>query len=101
MTKFGLKDTDIATIKSAIAEFSVIKDARIYGSRAKGNFKPGSDVDIALFGDVDFNVISTLNRKLNEEGTMPYFFDITAYETSENEDLKAHIDRVGISILNA
>lgn len=93
---FGLKDFDIKYIIQKISEFKQIKKAVIFGSRAKGNYKAGSDIDIAIIGDdVDFNVISKLHSLLENQGPMPYLFDIIYYTHLDNEALKDHIDRVG------
>lgn len=93
---FGLKDFDIKYIIQKISEFKQIKKAVIFGSRAKGNYKAGSDIDIAIIGDdVDFNVISKLHSLLENQGPMPYLFDIIDYTHLDNEALKDHIDRVG------
>lgn len=96
---FGLKDEDIAYIVSAIEKFDEIKKAVIFGSRAKGNYKPGSDVDIAIFGNnISFDTLSKLHTVLEDESPMPYFFDIVDYSHLTHEELKEHIERVGKSI---
>ena len=57
-------------------EPKVIK-ATVFGSRAKGVFRAGSDIDIALFGeDLDFPDIIHLSYLLNEETPLPYKFDL-------------------------
>lgn len=100
--KFGLKGEDLNYIVTEISKFSEIKKAVIFGSRAKGNYKPGSDIDIALFGDeVNFNVLSKLHSLLEDESPMPYFFDILDYTHTINEEIKKHIDWVGIPIYEA
>lgn len=100
--KFGLKEEDLNYIVTEISKFSEIKKAVIFGSRAKGNYKPGSDIDIAIFGDeVNFYVLSKLHSLLEDESPMPYFFDILDYTHTINEEIKNHIDRVGIPIYEA
>lgn len=94
--KFGLKDSDLDYIKKSLEKFSEIEKAVIFGSRAKGNYKPGSDVDIAIYGEnIDFDTVSALHAMLEEEGPLPYFFDIVDYTHLTHENLKEHIDRVG------
>jgi predicted nucleotidyltransferase len=96
---FGLTKEDMVFIVSAIGQFDEIKKAVIFGSRAKGNYKPGSDVDIAIFGDgITFNTLSRLHAILEEESPMPYFFDIVDYSHLTHTELKEHIERVGITI---
>lgn len=97
--RFGLSDAHIQKILSSIQRYPQVEEIRIYGSRAKGNFKPGSVVDISLKGDLSLDVLSKIQYHLNEETTLPYFFDITHYDTLTNASLKDHIDRVG-KVLN-
>ena len=94
---FGLRDGDLDNIITTMQQFSEIEKAAIFGSRAKGNFKPGSDLDIAIWGDdISFSTLSRLHAILEEESPMPYFFDIVDYSHLNHEELKNHIDRAGI-----
>ena len=75
-----------------------IEQVILYGSRAKGNYKPFSDVDIVLSGDklefMDlYRVILTIDDLL-----LPYLFDISLYKDLDSPDLIEHIRRVGIVI---
>lgn len=97
---FGLTGGDLTYIISVIGEFAEIKKAVVFGSRAKGNYKKGSDVDIAIFGDdISFSTIARIHGRLEEESPLPYFFDIVDYTHSNHQELKEHIDRVGKIIL--
>ena len=92
----GLRQSDIDYIVKMLSEFSEIEKAAVFGSRAKGNYKPGSDVDIAIFGkDITFDTISSVHSRLEEQGPLPYFFDIVDYTHLNHKDLKDHIDRAG------
>lgn len=94
---FGLRNEDMENIITTIQQFSEIEKAAIFGSRAKGNYKPGSDLDIAIWGkDISFSTISRLHAILEEESPMPYYFDIVDYSHLNHAELKSHIDRVGI-----
>jgi predicted nucleotidyltransferase len=78
---FGLLDRDLKYIRKALRNFEEINSAIIFGSRAMGNYKKGSDVDIAITGDkITSRTISNLDELLNEEYPLPYFFDILQYE---------------------
>ncbi len=93
----GLKKQDVEYILSALRSFSVIEQATIFGSRAMGNYKPGSDVDIAVKGkNITDTTVSRLSSLLNEELPLPYFFDVVHYESIENKELKRHIDAFGL-----
>ena len=97
--KFGLREEDLNYIVNKISEYDEIVKASIFGSRAMGNHKPGSDVDIAIYGEkVDFNTVSSLHAKLEDEGPLPYFIDIVDYTHLNHKELKEHIDKFGVVI---
>ena len=92
---YGLKDKDVDAIKNVFAGFEQIEQAIMYGSRAKGNYKPASDIDITFKGK---NLNTTIINKvaiLLDDLLLPYTFDLSIYHHIENSDLLAHIDRVG------
>lgn len=93
---FGLKESDMYYILNIIENFKEIEKAVIFGSRAKGNYKPGSDVDIAIYGEnITFDTISALHSLLEEQGPLPYLFDIVDYTHLNHKELREHIDRIG------
>ena len=94
MTDFGLSEKTIEILRKYFVKIPQIEMVKIYGSRAIGNFRNGSDVDFAIFGTVDKNLIKQIAYEIDELET-PYMFDITDYNTIQNEELKNHIDRVG------
>ncbi len=91
---FGLKDETIQKIISVFEKFPQIEKAILYGSRAKGNFKNGSDIDLTLIGE-ELN-LSLVNKIENEIDNLllPYTFDISIYQQL-NHELTEHIKRVG------
>ena len=94
---FGLQESDIISIKYALENYPEIKEAYIFGSRAKGNYRKGSDVDIAVKGNnISFSDILTIAGYLNEDTFMPYHFDVLDYDSIQNQQLTEHIDRAGI-----
>ena len=94
---FGLTERDKKHIESAFLKIPEIEKAIIFGSRAMGNSKKGSDVDLAIVGK---NIASAtalrLRTLLNEDLPLPYFFDVVRYETITNENLRRHIDEHGV-----
>ena len=93
---FGLSETDCRYIKNALSHYPEIEQAIIFGSRAKGNYKPGSDIDIALKGKrITEKHVFQLRDELEEQLPLPYFFDLIRYDSISNPDLFQHIDRVG------
>lgn len=94
--KYGLSQADMQQIVQAVQKFPQIECACIFGSRAKGNFKSGSDVDIAISGEeISPEVVTRLGVILNEETPLPYYFDIVHIQSLTDSSLKEHIGRVG------
>jgi uncharacterized protein len=94
--KFGLKQETIDKINLVFKNHPEVENAIIYGSRAKGNFRIGSDIDLTLHGGhLTFEILSKINTEIDDLNT-PYLFDISIYHQLESADLKQHINRVGI-----
>lgn len=92
-SRFGLSPETLAAITSCLRGYPDIRWARIYGSRAKGTFGRGSDIDIAFSSPIDCT--ADLREALDDLPT-PCLFDVTHYESLKHEGLKSHIDRVGV-----
>ena len=94
--KYGLPEKTLSTLNKILLKYPGIKQAILYGSRAKGKFRNGSDIDISLKTENDFDFTNLL-RIANDfdDSDMPYFVDVSIYNKLSNPDLKAHIDRVG------
>ena len=95
---YGLKDIELEKLSKVFATNERLERVVLYGSRAKGNYKPFSDVDITLMGEKlthsDLNRISLAVDDL----LLPYQFDISIFHTLKNEALIDHIHRIGITI---
>jgi len=98
---FGIEKHIIQIIRTEILKHEEVCDIIIFGSRAKGNYKKGSDIDIAVKGrSVTFELLTRLTTTFNQKMTIPYHIDVVHYESISNTDLINHIDRIGISILH-
>ena len=96
---FGIYDKSYTLILESFTQFPEIEKAVIFGSRAMGNHKKGSDIDIAISGEnIDFNTTSRLHGKLNEDLPIPYFIDVVDYNSITLEELKNHINNNGKTI---
>lgn len=81
------------TIQEILTPHQAITHAILFGSRARGTFKPTSDVDIALKGAITIKLIAKIKAEF-EESNLPFFVDIVDY-VKVNEELKNHIDAQG------
>lgn len=98
---FGLPSASLDAIRAVLMRHPCVLKAEIYGSRAKGDFRTGSDIDLTLFGD-DL----TLGDLLKIEGEiddldLPYSVDLSLHAHIENPALRSHIERAGQAVYRA
>jgi len=94
--QYGLSDNTINILNSIFRKYQGINQAVLYGSRAKGKYRNGSDIDLSLKTDDGFSFDDLLDISGDfDDSDLPYFVDVSIYDTLSNPDLKAHIDRVG------
>ena len=96
LNNFGLSPRNMETIFSVLKLYPEIKQVVIFGSRAKGNYHSGSDIDLAIMNsDVSLKGLTEI-QQLFKESDLPYFVDIVDFSTLNHSDLKEHILRVGM-----
>ena len=94
----GLSTQQLNLLNQIFSHYLEIYQVRIYGSRAKGNYQPHSDIDLAIYGkNLDRFIVARLLMEL-EDSDIPYQIDLQDYATIQNQELRSHIDRVGITI---
>ena len=94
----GLPYKTIQALESVFKQFDAINKVVLYGSRALGTHRPGSDIDLALFGsEITPDLIASI-AILIDDLLLPYTLDLTAYALIDNDALREHIDRVGIEL---
>ena len=94
--KYGLSDRTLNTLDSIFRKYPGIRQVVLYGSRAKGEYRNDSDIDLSLKTDSSFTHKDLLDITGDfDDSDMPYFVDILIYENLSNPSLKEHIDRVG------
>ncbi|MFN5514730.1 MAG: nucleotidyltransferase domain-containing protein [Cyanobacteriota bacterium] len=100
MTQFGLAPATIAQIQQVFSAYPEIEQAILYGSRAKGNYRPGSDIDLTLVGDLSGTRFLALQTQLDDL-LLPYTLDISLFSQLKYPPLLNHIQRVGIRFYSA
>ncbi len=96
--KYGLREKDLEKIISVLRSNPGISEVILFGSRAKGDFSSGSDIDIALKG-AGLKLDDILNARIEiDKLSLPYKFDIIIYDRIKEKALQEHIDRVGIRL---
>ena len=95
--KYGLEEQTIFLI---FGKYPEVEEVILYGSRAKGNFKPFSDIDITLKGKISPETLLSINCAFSES-SLPYLFDISIFNDLNNQNLIDHINRWGKVIYTA
>lgn len=95
--RFGLKDEIIQQLSAVFGHYPQVEKAILYGSRAKGTYKNGSDIDLTLCGGADLT-LSVLYKIMNEidDLLLPYTIDLSIFSQIDNPDVSEHIRRVGV-----
>ncbi len=92
--QYGLKTEIVKQINNIFAKYEDIDEVVLYGSRAKGNYKPGSDIDLVLKGDkINLKLLNKISLDLDDL-LLPYSFDLAIFHHISNWDLLEHIERV-------
>ncbi|WP_347989827.1 nucleotidyltransferase domain-containing protein [Methylomonas sp. AM2-LC] len=91
----GLSDETLQKIRGVFAHFQAIEKAVLYGSRAKGNYKTGSDIDLVLYGteltaDRLWQIMDALDDLM-----LPYCIDLSLFAQLDHELLIKHIEQAG------
>jgi predicted nucleotidyltransferase len=94
---YGISQNALDKIKEVLFSVQGVEQAVLYGSRAKGNYKEGSDIDLTVKGNLTYDDLVKMSVNLDDLN-LPWEIDISLYSQIENKDLLDHIDRVGIAI---
>jgi len=100
MTRYGIPTEDFQAILKVFESEQQVQEVILFGSRAKGCFSEGSDIDLALKGNnLSLNNLLNLSTALDEL-FLPYKFDLVIFDRIQEPQLTDHIERVGILIFN-
>lgn len=92
---YGLEENTIKKINKVFATYSGIKKAILYGSRAKGNYKMGSDIDIVLLApELTITELFKIENQLDDL-LLPWKIDLSLFHQISSDDLIDHVNRVG------
>ena len=96
--KYGIKEEQWDMLCNVFANNPKIEKVILYGSRAKGTYKPFSDVDITLVGNnlSTTDLADTMNAI--DDLLLPYMFDISLSHKLKSSELLDHIRRKGIVV---
>ncbi|MEH6448240.1 MAG: nucleotidyltransferase domain-containing protein [Oleispira sp.] len=96
----GLTDQQRLSIQQVFQSFPQIEQALLYGSRAMGRYRAGSDIDLTLRGVIDLSLLNKISLSLDDL-LLPYEIDLSVLLQIDNPDLRDHIQRKGIVFYQA
>ena len=95
-SRFGLTEATIEKMNAVFARHPEVEKVVLYGSRAKGNYKRGSDIDLTLYGStLTQGILYKIDTELDDL-LLPYMIDLSIFEQLSNPELIEHIERVGL-----
>jgi len=94
---YGISRNAFDRIKAVLFSMQGVEQVILYGSRAKGNYREGSDIDLTVKGNLTFDDLVKMSVNLDNLN-IPWKIDLSLYRQIENKDLLDHIDRVGIAL---
>lgn len=96
--KHGLPAGTVEQIAGVLAHFPEVEKAVLFGSRAKGTHKPGSDIDLSLVGEaLDWRTVGKIYDALDDL-LLPHRFSLILLDRNTDPDVAAHIERVGVPL---
>lgn len=94
----GLTNETVTEIDRVLQRYPAVEAAILYGSRAKGTHRTGSDIDLALVGrDLDRQLLSCIATEF-DEGSLPYRFDLSLLSEIRQGPLLEQIERLGVQL---
>ena len=98
--QFGLSVEVLDKIRSIFRSHPLVEKVILYGSRAKGNYKPGSDVDLTLIAPkMELSELLQIENEIDDL-LLPYKFDLSFFHKIDSETLSDHINRIGLDFYN-
>jgi predicted nucleotidyltransferase len=94
--KYGLPEATIEKICAVFSRYPQIQRAVLYGSRAKGTCKAGSDIDLTLFGEALTSGLRSAIASELDDLLLPYTIDLSLFDELDHAELREHIGRLGV-----
>ncbi len=96
--RFGLKLEVLEKLINVFIKHPDIQQVIVYGSRAKGNYRAGSDIDMTMKGSrLEWSDLHVIEQEIDDL-MLPYKVDLSIYNQIDNAELREHIERRGIPL---
>lgn len=95
--KYGLSNRTLQKIQSVLSHYPQVERAILYGSRATGTYRNGSDIDLTLYGDaLTHSILSRIDTELDDL-LLPYTIDLSIFDQIDNPVMVEQIQRIGVN----
>ena len=93
----GLPESAVAKLRAIFSDYPEIDRVVLYGSRALGSCRTGSDIDLTLEAkSMGLSELLTIENRIDDL-LLPWKVDLSLRHKIDNPELVAHIDRVGVT----
>ena len=95
----GLSDQTLQKIRDVFVRYPQVEEAVLYGSRARGDYKNGSDIDLTLHGSTELThtILSQIANDLDDQ-LLPYTIDLSIFKNIRNPEMIEQIERIGVAL---
>jgi predicted nucleotidyltransferase len=95
----GLSTQTLQKIQDVFVRYPQVEEAVLYGSRARGDYKNGSDIDLTLHGGTELThtILSQIANDLDDQ-LLPYTIDLSIFKNIRNPEMIEQIERVGVAL---
>ena len=95
--KYGLSDRTLQKIRGVFSHYPQVEKAILYGSRATGAYRNGSDIDLTLCGHaLTHSVLSQIDTELDDL-LLPYTIDLSIFHQIDNSTMVEQIQHIGVN----
>lgn len=97
--QYGLSAQTLQKIRDVFLQYPQVEEVVLYGSRARGDYKNGSDIDLTLRGssDLTHTLVSRIANDLDDQ-LLPYTIDLCIFENIRNPEMVEQIEQVGVAL---
>lgn len=96
--KYGLPERTIQKLCEVFSHYPEVEKVVLYGSRARGTYKNGSDIDLTLWGaELSHSVLSRIDTELDDL-LLPYMIDLSSFSQIENPAMIQQVQRDGVNL---
>ena len=97
--QYGLSAQTLQKIRDVFVRYPQVEEVMLYGSRARGDYKNGSDLDLTLRGssELTHTLLSQIANDLDDQ-LLPYTIDLSIFENIRNPEMVEQIERVGVAL---